>query len=252
MKLRVLIVDDELPARQEMRYLLQDYPEVDIAGEADNGAEALELAHKLQPDLVFLDIQLHDLSGLEVAKILARQLPQTRIVFVTAFDQYAIAAFDVHALDYLLKPVNKNRLQNTIEQWKNIKTIHEHYLILKETLEHLQKGKKHKIPATKDGRILLIDQEDILYVKADGRTALLRIQGADVPTSYSLCEIQQKLDRERFIKVHRSYIVNLEAISEIVPWFKGTFNLIFKDKGAEQVPVSRSYVNEFKTKLGLD
>lgn len=251
MKIRVLIVDDELPARQELKFLLKDYPEIEVAGEADSGQEALELAQQLEPELVFLDIQLHDMSGLEVAKFLARLVPRTRVIFVTAYDQYAIEAFELHALDYLLKPVNKIRLQKTIQEWKNIKAVNEHYQILKETIEHLQKGKKAKIPAIKDGRILLINQEDILYIKAEGRNAVVRVEGQDIPTNFSLCEIAQKLNQDSFLKVHRSYIVNLEAIVEIIPWFKGTYNLIFRDKEAEVVPVSRSYVNEFREKLGL-
>jgi two-component system response regulator LytT len=243
--LKALIVDDEPLARDELAYLLKRSKEVEIVGEADSIRSTLELIQIEEVDVVFLDIQLADESGLELAQKLQDLSHQPAIVFATAFDEYALNAFELHAIDYILKPFDEIRIQKTIEKlaklsMKSIKT---------EVKKNPPLLKQDKLAISVDERILLITFEEIIYIfTQEGKTSVVTDK-----TTYRLNEplinLERKLQNTSFTRVHRSYIVNLDKIIEIQPWFNSTYNLIMND--GEKVPVSRTYTKELKQLFNL-
>jgi len=243
--LKALIVDDEPLARDELAYLLKRSKGVEIVGEADSIRSTLEFIQIEEVDVVFLDIQLADESGLELAQKLQDLSHQPAIVFATAFDEYALNAFDLHAIDYILKPFDEIRIQKTIEKlaklsMKSIKT---------EVKKNPPLLKQDKLAISVDERILLITFEEIIYIfTQEGKTSVV----TDKMThriNEPLINLERKLQNTSFTRVHRSYIVNLDKIIEIQPWFNSTFNLIMND--GEKVPVSRTYTKELKQLFNL-
>ncbi|MES9683064.1 DNA-binding response regulator [Bacillus sp. AFS001701] len=243
--LKALIVDDEPLARDELAYLLKRSKGVEIVGEADSIRSTLEFIQIEEVDVVFLDIQLADENGLELAQKLQDLSHQPAIVFATAFDKYALNAFDLHAIDYILKPFDEIRIQKTIEKlaklsMKSIKT---------EIKKNPPLLKQDKLAISVDERILLITFEEIIYIfTQEGKTSVV----TDKMThriNEPLINLERKLQNTSFTRVHRSYIVNLDKIIEIQPWFNSTFNLIMND--GEKVPVSRTYTKELKQLFNL-
>lgn len=243
--LKALIVDDEPLARDELAYLLKRSKEVEIVGEADSIRSTLELIQIQEVDVVFLDIQLADESGLELAQKLQDLCHQPAIVFATAFDEYALNAFDLHAIDYILKPFDEIRIQKTIEKLaklsiKSIKT---------EVKKNPPLLKQDKLAISVDERILLITFEDIIYIfTQEGKTSIVTDK-MTYRLNEPLINLERKLQSTSFTRVHRSYIVNLDKITEIQPWFNSTYNLIMND--GEKVPVSRTYTKELKQLFNL-
>ncbi|MFF2879470.1 LytR/AlgR family response regulator transcription factor [Gottfriedia sp. NPDC057991] len=243
--LKALIVDDEPLARDELAYLLKRSKEVEIVGEADSIRSTLELIQIEEVDVVFLDIQLADESGLELAQKMQDLSHQPAIVFATAFDEYALNAFDLHAIDYILKPFDEIRIQKTIEKlaklsMKSIKTE------VKKNPPHL---KQDKLAISVDERILLITFEEITYIfTQEGKTRVVTDK-MTYRLNEPLINLERKLQNTSFTRVHRSYIVNLDKIIEIQPWFNSTYNLIMND--GEKVPVSRTYTKELKQLFNL-
>ncbi|WP_129692388.1 LytR/AlgR family response regulator transcription factor [Gottfriedia acidiceleris] len=243
--LKALIVDDEPLARDELAYLLKRSKEVEIVGEADSIRSTLELIQIEEVDVVFLDIQLADESGLELAQKLHDLSHQPAIVFATAFDEYALNAFELHAIDYILKPFDEIRIQKTIEKlaklsMKSIKT---------EVKKSPPLLKQDKLAISVDERILLITFEEIIYIfTQEGKTSVVTDK-MTYRINEPLINLERKLQNTSFTRVHRSYIVNLDKIIEIQPWFNSTYNLIMND--GETVPVSRTYTKELKQLFDL-
>ncbi|MEH7351725.1 LytR/AlgR family response regulator transcription factor [Gottfriedia acidiceleris] len=243
--LKALIVDDEPLARDELAYLLKRSKEVEIVGEADSIRSTLELIQIQEVDVVFLDIQLADESGLELAQKLQDLSHQPAIVFATAFDEYALNAFDLHAIDYILKPFDEIRIQKTIEKlaklsMKSIKT---------EVKKNPPLLKQDKLAISVEERILLITFEEIIYIfTQEGKTSVVTDK-MTYRLNEPLINLERKLQNTSFTRVHRSYIVNLDKIIEIQPWFNSTYNLIMND--GEKVPVSRTYTKELKQLFNL-
>ncbi|MGG2025236.1 LytTR family transcriptional regulator DNA-binding domain-containing protein [Gottfriedia sp. S16(2024)] len=243
--LKALIVDDEPLARDELAYLLKRSKEVEIVGETDSIRSTLELLQIQEVDVVFLDIQLADESGLELAQKLQDLTHQPAIVFATAFDEYALNAFDLHAIDYILKPFDEIRIQKTIEKlaklsMKPIKT---------EVKKNPPLLKQDKLAISVDERILLITFEEIIYIfTQEGKTSVVTDK-MTYRLNEPLINLERKLQNTSFTRVHRSYIVNLDKIIEIQPWFNSTYNLIMYD--GEKVPVSRTYTKELKQLFNL-
>ncbi|MEI4801862.1 LytR/AlgR family response regulator transcription factor [Bacillus sp. NPDC077411] len=243
--LRILVVDDEMLARDELKYLLYRTKEVDIIDEADSVEEALEKLIESKPDLVFLDIQLSDDNGFEIANILKKMKKPPAIVFATAYDQYAIQAFEVDALDYILKPFDEERIVQTIKKFKKRK---QHEMEEKQEI-HASDGSSRmkKLALLIDESIVLVNIEDIVYAGLlDGKVIVKTICDTYV-TNDTLAILEKKLPQVNFLRVHRSFIVNVNHISEIQPWFNSTYNLIMKEDS--KVPVSRTYAKELKKLL---
>ncbi|OOG94025.1 LytR/AlgR family response regulator transcription factor [Bacillus pseudomycoides] len=240
--LKVLVVDDEMLARDELKYLLQRTKEVDVIEEADCVEDALEKLMGNKPDLVFLDIQLSDDNGFEIANILKKMKNPPSIVFATAYDQYALQAFEVDALDYILKPFDEERIAQTLKKYKKRKQT--------ETEKNQDVATEmYKLALPIEESIVLVNIEDIVYVGlVDGKVTVKTIRETYV-THDTLVILEKKLPQTGFMRVHRSFIANINHISEIQPWFNSTYNLIMKE--GSKVPVSRTYVKELKKLLRI-
>ena len=255
MDLRALVVDDEQLAREELCFQLERLGGVEIVGQAGNGVEAMDALERSRADVVFLDIQMPGLSGFEVARqIVARAMP-TQVVFVTAFDQYAIDAFEVNAVDYLLKPVDPARLDHAVQR---VKRRVETDLPLNEQLEKIVKlvGERQQRPgqiAVKAGeRFLLVQADDIIFASLNGDTISIVTGHVSGTSNYrTLDELQTRLDPDVFWRVHRSHLVNINKIKEIVPWFSRNYILRMKDGKATEIPVSRSQTKRLREYLKL-
>lgn len=247
MVLKVLVVDDEMLARDELKYLLQRTKEVDVIEEADCVEDALEKLMENKPDLVFLDIQLSNDNGFEIANILKKMKSPPAIVFATAYDQYALQAFEVDALDYILKPFDEERIAQTLKKYKKRKE--------NETEKHQNMKsidvapEMHRLALPIEESIVLVNIKDIVYVGlVDGRVTVKTLRETYV-TYDTLVILEKKLPQTSFMRVHRSFIANINHISEIQPWFNSTYNLIMKD--GSKVPVSRTYAKELKKLLRI-
>ncbi|OJE51797.1 DNA-binding response regulator [Bacillus proteolyticus] len=245
--LKVLVVDDEMLARDELKYLLEQTKEVEIIGEADCVEDVLEELMKNKPDIVFLDIQLSDDNGFEIANILKKMKNPPSIVFATAYDQYALQAFEVDALDYILKPFDEERIVQTLKKYKKQKQIK---LETKQDVKSVDvTTEMHKLALPIEESIVLINIEDIVYVGlVDGKVAVKTMKETYV-THDTLVILEKKLPQTIFMRVHRSFITNINHISEIQPWFNSTYNLIMKE--GSKVPVSRTYAKELKKLLRI-
>jgi two-component system LytT family response regulator len=226
---RALIVDDEEPARQLLRSFLAQWPEVQVVGEAGDGATAVELVRRLGPDLAFLDVQMPGMTGFDVVAALDPDKLPT-IVFVTAYDQYALKAFEVSACDYLLKPFDSDRLATTMRRVfaRSKKTEREVAAALRALLAHLRTPAADHVVVKADGRHLFLATDQIEWIEAVGKDVRLHIAGAPVTVRESMNSLDQRLDPARFFRVHRSAIVNRSHIREMQSWFKGDYVLILK------------------------
>ncbi|MGI2731908.1 LytR/AlgR family response regulator transcription factor [Bacillus cytotoxicus] len=244
---KVLVVDDEMLARDELKYLLQRTKEVDEIEEADCIEDALEILMDDKPDIVFLDIQLSDDNGFEIANILKKMKSPPAIVFATAYDQYALQAFEVDALDYILKPFDEERIAQTLKKYKKRKQSEIEKKVDMKVPDVT--AEMHKLALPIEESIVLVSMEDIIYVGlVDGKVTVKTIRETYV-THDTLVILEKKLPQTMFMRVHRSFIANVNHISEVQPWFNSTYNLIMKD--GSKVPVSRTYAKELKKLLRI-
>jgi DNA-binding LytR/AlgR family response regulator len=223
--MRVLIVDDESPARQRLRRLLADIEGVELIGEAEGGVRAVEIIERDQPDLVLLDIQMPELDGFGVIEAL-KEPPF--IVFVTAYDEYAIQAFEVNALDYLLKPFGQERLEQAIHRAQEAYSKEDEFSTrFAPLLEDLAaQGRYLKRLAVRDrSHIRVLDVDEVDWIGVEDEQVYLHVGDAAFPIRRTLKELETRLDPVHFFRAHRSAIVNLERVQEIIPWFKGSHKL---------------------------
>ncbi len=252
--MRALVADDEQLARDELCFLLASIPEIEIVGQAANGVRAVELAREMSPDLLFLDIQMPGLDGFQVVRELMEDDELPQIVFVTAYDQYAIKAFEVNAIDYLLKPVDKTRLRQAVaravKRKREGEPIEAH---LERLLGALERGPRAKRVVVKVAeRFMLVDSSDIIYAAVeDGVVTLVTDRVTGTSNLRTLEELAAVLDPATFWRVHRGYIVNLERIQEVIPWFNRTIQLKMADRAGTEIPVSRSQTRRLKEHLNL-
>jgi two-component system response regulator LytT len=238
--LTTVVVDDEKLACDELSFLLKDFPEVDVIATGSNGLEAVDLILQLEPELVFLDVNMPGLDGLGVIRRLReRDVEMPHFIFVTAYDQYAVEAFRLEAMDYLLKPLEKNRLAETIERARRViqerKTAPEPVSIAKSAVTP-----RAKLMVRSNSRYLIVDANDVIYATIDNGLITLVTTNFEGQSNYRTIEdLQGSLDREMFWRVHRSYLVNINRIKEVVPWFKSSYQLRMDDKKGTEVPVSR-------------
>ena len=248
-----LIVDDEQLAREELSFLLKDFPEIDILAAAENGLEAVQLVEQLEPELVFLDVQMPGTDGLGViAKIRAAGGPIPHFVLTTAFDQYAVEAFRLEALDYLLKPIEKDRLSESVGRAKRI--IEEKQLQEKPGADPAAKPSAHrnKLLVKTNNRNLIIDVHDLVYATIDdGMITVVTAQFEGQSNYKTIEELQSNLDPDLFWRVHRSFLVNVNKIREVIPWFKSSFQLKMNDRKQTEIPVSRIQTRRLRTLLKI-
>jgi two-component system, LytTR family, response regulator LytT len=258
--LRAIVVDDEPLAREELCYQLQQLEEIEVVAQAGNGLEALAAIERTDPDLVFLDVQMPGLTGLEVARRLVEDEQAPAVVFVTAYDQRAIEAFEVNAVDYLLKPVEPVRLEQAVQRARKRLTSDRPggQPPLNEQLEQFVKmmtgrqSRREQVAVRVGERFLLVQAEEIIYASlADDSINIVTGQVAGTSNYRTLDDLQARLDPEVFWRVHRSHLVNINKIKEIVPWFSRNYILRMKDAKATEIPVSRSQTKRLREYLKL-
>ena len=259
MPLSAVIVDDEQLARDELAYLLKDLDDVSIVAQGKNGVEAVNLIREHNPDLVFLDVQMPGLDGFGVIKkLLDRKVPLPKIVFATAFDQYAVKAFEVNAVDYLLKPFDKKRVAQSVRKARakveSTNSSNDRLETLVRMLES-QKPQSSKILIKAVGRLFLMDQKDICYASIEDGVITVVTSGPAGMEGQSNCrtleELLDSLDPNLFWRAHRSYLVNINRIKEVVPWFKSSYQLRMDDKKQTEIPVSRAQTRRLRELFGL-
>jgi two-component system LytT family response regulator/two-component system response regulator LytT len=261
MKLRALIVDDEVLAREELAYLLVQQGTVEVVGQAGTGIEALGLAEDLDPDVVFLDVQMPGMGGFEVARQLVQREGHTEIVFVTAFDQHALEAFQVNAVDYLVKPVDPSRLEQAVQ--RSVRRVASGRTagpggLKNEDVERIvqlvaeRQSRRDRLAVKVGERFLLVNADDIVYASlADEAITIVGTNLSGVSNYRTLDELQAHLDPNVFWRVHRSHLVNINKIKEIVPWFSRNYILRMKDARSTEIPVSRSQTKRLREYLKL-
>jgi two-component system LytT family response regulator/two-component system response regulator LytT len=259
--LRAIVVDDEQLAREELCYQLQQHEEVEVIAQAGNGVEALTAIERNDPDLVFLDVQMPGLTGFEVARRLIEDDQAPCVVFVTAYDQHAIEAFEVNAVDYLLKPVEAGRLDQAVQRVRKRLTSARNGAgqpPLNDQLEQFVKmmtgrqSRREQVAVKVAERFLLVHADDIIYASlADDSINIVTGQISGTSNYRTLDDLQARLDPEVFWRVHRSHLVNINKIKEIVPWFSRNYILRMKDAKATEIPVSRSQTKRLREYLKL-
>lgn len=255
--MKTLIVDDEQLARDELAFLLKGLPEVEVIGQGKNGLEAVTLIRELEPQLVLLDVQMPGLDGFGVIKrLVEKKVRLPMFIFATAYDQYAIHAFEVNALDYLLKPIARARLEKAVAKARQMVDAS---VSAQEKLDRLVEmvGKAPAAPRSKllvksGGRLFLVDSEEIIYASIeDGVISVVTREFEGQSNFRTIEELQSNLDPSAFWRVHRSYLININRIKEVVPWFKSSYQLKMDDRKQTEIPVSRAQTRKLRELLNL-
>ena len=258
--IKIILVDDEQPALDELEYLLKSYEQLDIIGKFNEPKKALEYILLNEVDAVFLDIAMPELDGFTLAEAIIRLRKPPHIIFATAYDEYAIKAFEVNAVDYLLKPITEDRLETTISRLNsvidssrevNIQKYEDETAALKKMLSSRYKENKiTRLPLWKNDRIHLISPEDISYIETKDGETIIYTKKSNFTCSESLSHFDELLTPYSFFRCHRSYIIHINSIAEVIPWFNNTYAV--KIAGYDvQIPISRRNVKEFKDLLNL-
>jgi len=261
--MRVFVVDDEQLAREELCYPLDQLGDIEIVGQAADGLEALAAVERHEPDLVFLDIQMPGLGGFEVARrLLERGDDPPALVFVTAFDQHAIEAFEVNAVDYLLKPVESGRLEQALQRARRrVDADRPGPAVPAPTNDQLEQivkmmagrqTRRDQVAIRVGERFVLVQADEIIYASlADESINIVTGQVAGTSNYRTLDDLQARLDPDVFWRVHRSHLVNINKIKEIVPWFSRNYILRMKDAKGTEIPVSRAQTKRLRDYLKL-
>lgn len=266
MTLRAVIVDDEPLARQELQYLLESSGGVEVVGVGGNGIEAVELIASHAPDVVFLDVQMPGLDGFGVLKrLIELKLKLPQVVFATAYDRYAVRAFEVNAVDYLLKPFDEARVEQTVAKARSLipaagalmndgtaAKLDALLRLVGESTQTTPKPSTGKVVVRAHNRLLLVDQKEICFASIENgaiSVATSTIEGQS--NCRTLEELLEQLDPEAFWRAHRSYVVNLQHIREVVPWFKSSYQLRMDDPKKTEIPVSRTQTKRLRELFNL-
>jgi two-component system response regulator LytT len=256
MSIQAVVVDDEQLAREELCYMLDQVGGVEVIAQAGNGVEAIAIIERFTPEVVFLDVQMPGLNGFEVAHRLIQTGRTPNIIFVTAFDRHAIEAFEVNAVDYLLKPVDASRLEQALEKAR--KRVAAAEAPLNGQLERLvelmaeRQNKRERLAVKVGERFLLVQADEIIYASlTDDSINIVTNQFAGTSNFRTLDELQARLDPGIFWRVHRSHLVNINKVKEIVPWFSRNYILRMKDAKATEIPVSRAQTKRLREYLRL-
>jgi len=261
--LRVAVVDDEQLAREEVCFLLQQLDRIEIVAQAGNGVDALRVIEEYQPDLVMLDVQMPGLTGFEVARRVVDAGLDTQVVFVTAFDQYAIDAFEVNAVDYVLKPVEQARLAMAVDRARkrisaavrpDARPDSRADPDLERLLQMLadRQGRREQLAIKVEERFLLVQADEVVHASVEDDQIRVVTNSLSGTSNYrTLDELQTRLDPAVFWRVHRSHLVNINKIKEIVPWFSRNYILKMKDAKGSEIPVSRAQTRRLREYLKL-
>lgn len=251
MRLKALIVDDEYPARQELRYALSKIDNIDIVGEATNAQEALALIKALDYSVLFLDIAMPGINGLELGAVIQELPDPPQVIYVTAYDEYAVKAFDVNAVDYILKPIDEKRLRKAIN--KVIKLTREAGAEAGAARELKTEPtiRIDRLPAEKNGKTVLVNEGDIVYIFTEGDAVYVKTFADRYLAHFTLKELEARLNQNIFFRTHRCFIVNLHKVKEIIPFFNGTYSLVVEDKERSEVPLSRAQAKKLRRILGF-
>ncbi|GAW92527.1 LytR/AlgR family response regulator transcription factor [Calderihabitans maritimus] len=255
MKLKALIVDDEYPARKELRYMLDQFDNVEVVGEATNAREALKLIKAMDYSILFLDIEMPGMNGLELSAAIQESTQRPYIIFTTAYEEYAVKAFEVNAVDYLLKPFDEKRLAQAIN--KVIQLVEKNQAKGNRQLQSQQSKingttvRIDRIPVEKEGKTVLVAEDEIIFAYTENDNVYIKTRDECMLTRFTLKDLETRLDDKNFFRTHRCYIVNLTKVKEIIPLFNGTYILIVDDDTRSEVPVSRNQAKKLKKILGM-
>jgi two-component system, LytTR family, response regulator LytT len=240
--MKVAIIDDEPYSREEMKHLLSEYPWVEIVGEASSAEKAMELILTQDPQVLFLDIEMPGMSGVDLAEALQKMKQKPEIVFATAYPDYALKAFRVEAVDYLVKPFDEEQLSQTMERLKK--------LLLTDLEEQKDTKTMGKLSVQDEDKIIFIEPGNILYIFREERETYICTEKKKYTCKLPIKELEAKLGTHPFFRVHKSYLVQLPYVEELIPWGNGVYQL--KVHGVkEKIPVSRNYVKELRERLEL-
>lgn len=247
--IRALVVDDEKLARDRLQSFLRDYAEVEVVGTAKNGLDAVKAIDTLKPDVVFLDVQMPGLDGFGVLKRIEHR-PQ--VVFATAYDHYAIQAFEVCAIDYLLKPISRQRLAETMRRLRSrlegaspSPSIEQ----LLAVLDERQRRYLPQVPVQRGRNIIVLPVDQILWFEVEYRLVFAYVDGDRFMTNFTLKELEERLDPNIFFRAHKSRLVNLRQVKAIVPWFGGRYKLVMRDQKGSEVELSRAQTRELRARM---
>lgn len=245
----IVIADDEEPAREELIYLLESSEEVDKVTAAIGGMDAIKKVKELAPDVLFLDMDMPDLSGLQVAEIVGELNPQVKIVFSTAYDQYAVHAFKLRAFHYMLKPYDEEDIAIVFRELRKIQPQSSTATAALSPSASIKTSVKLALEL--DEGIRYVSPKDIMYISKEVKHVQVHLHDKAYIVSYTLSELEQKLEPYGFFRCHKSYLVNLASISEMKTWVNGAYNLLMEDAGRSTIPVSRNYVKQLRLKLEI-
>jgi two-component system, LytTR family, response regulator len=240
--MKAIIVDDEFLAREELKYFIQNYSKIDIVSEFSDGIEVLKFIQNNEIDIIFLDINIPSLDGVLLAKSISKFTKKPYIVFITAYKEHAVEAFEVEAFDYILKPYSESRIVSMLKKLESVDNNIKN--------NSPKNSISNKINLWKNEKIIVVDINDIYYCVAKERITYVFTKNEEYSVNLCISDFYEKLPKDIFFKCHRSYIVNINKIREIIPWFNSTYNLKLQDIDYE-VPVSRSNVKEFKQLMNI-
>lgn len=251
--MNALIADDEAAARARLRRMLGNHPDVTIAGEAHDGVDALEKIEALRPDLVFLDIEMPGLGGLEVVRSIPAHVPVPLVIFATGYDQHALKAFEVNALAYLLKPVEAERLEQAVDRARRLSATtegadSERRNLLRAARRPPEAALRRLVCRARD-RMVLLPVEQILWFRVEDGVVKAGSTAESFHVHFAIGELEASLPREMFFRARRDTLVNLTKIREIMPWFKSGFRLVMADAAATEIVVSERQVYSFRQRL---
>ncbi|MED4783509.1 LytTR family DNA-binding domain-containing protein [Brevibacillus choshinensis] len=241
MTIRIMIAEDERLAREELIYLLQQEEDIELVATATNGRELLELVEQNEPDVVFLDVKMPELEGTQAARMLASRKQQPLIVFCTAHEEFAVDAFRLYAVDYVLKPFEPKRIQETLQRIRE--------RLAKAKTEQTAPAKRTKLLVEENNRLVVIDPTTIVYAVREERFVQIHTQNDAYTTRMTLTQLTEKLQAYDFFRTHKSYLVNLQYVSELTPWFNGAYNLMLKGDNRIRIPVSRTSAKDLLRRL---
>jgi two-component system, LytTR family, response regulator LytT len=261
MPINTVIIDDERPARDELAFLLKGFPDINVVAQGKNGLEAVALIEEHEPQLVFLDVQMPGLDGFGVIeKLIRRKQPLPQIIFATAYDHYAVQAFEVNAVDYVLKPFDKQRIARALQRARKMAEAETSPVERLENLvgqlgagaPKLRASQPTKLLVKSQSRMILIDADDLILASIDDGSITIYSKEVEGASNYrTIDELAGALDPAVYWRPHRSYLVNINHIKEVVPWFKSSYVLKMNDKRCTEVPVSRAQTKRLRELLKL-
>lgn len=246
--LNAIIVDDEFPAREELRSIIDEFDDIRVVAAFEDGAEVLEYLNSNRADVVFLDVQMRCLDGINTAWEILQLPSPPYIVFVTGFGEYAVKAFELNAVDYILKPFDEQRLAQTIKKLLELQAAKRFSNAnIYEFLNRSVSSGRTKFCVWQNEKMVILQPADILYVKSEdrGKTLVVSEKG-NFYTRLTLKELEEKFTSTQLLRIHKGYLVNPDKVSEIIPWFNNTFMLVLKGYDSEKLPVARHYLKDFQ------